>query len=236
MNRDITYPSGISDNQIRAWNHVGLFDPEINDSELAALPKLANAEDNTRTLEDRARSFLDANCSQCHRPGGTVAMFDARYDTPLAKQELIGGPVLIDEGIDRARIVAPNDIWRSILYMRTNTTDTIKMPPLARMSVDTASVRLLREWIQSLPGPPVLEPPGLSPPGGNFEKEVSVTLTNVEPGAKIHYTLDGSEPTTSDPTYEKPLKLSDPTVVRARAFKQGFTRSITSQQVYVPSR
>ena len=28
MNRDITYPSGISDNQIRAWNHVGLFDPE----------------------------------------------------------------------------------------------------------------------------------------------------------------------------------------------------------------
>jgi len=236
MNRDITYPSGVSCNQIRAWNHVGLFDPEISDSELAALPKLANAEDNSRTLEDRARSFLDANCSQCHRPGGTVATFDARYETPLAKQELVGGPVLIDEGIDRARIVAPNDIWRSILYMRANTTDEIKMPPLARMTVDAASVRLLREWIQSLPGPPVLEPPVFSPPGGNYEGEVNVTLTNVEPGTAIHFTLDGSEPTTSDPIYEKPLKLKDPTVVRARAFKQGFTRSITAQQVYVPGR
>jgi mono/diheme cytochrome c family protein len=98
MNRDITYPSGISDNQIRAWNHVGLFDPKINDSELAALPKLANLDDNTRTLEDRARSLLDANCSQCHRPGGTVAAFDAVRNL-LAKQGLIGGLVLIDEGL-----------------------------------------------------------------------------------------------------------------------------------------
>ena len=83
---------------------------------------------------------------------------------------------------------------------------------------------------------PVLEPPVFSPPGGNYEREVIVTLTNVEPDTAIHFTLDGSEPTTSDPIYEKPLKLKDPTVVRARAFKQGFTRSITAQQVYVPSR
>jgi uncharacterized repeat protein (TIGR03806 family) len=234
MNRRITYPSDVTDNQLRAWNHVGLFDPKLTDSELAALPKLANANDNTRTLEDRARSFLDANCSQCHRPGGTVATFDARYDTPLARQDLIDGRVLIDEGIDRARIVAPNDIWRSILLMRLNTTDTFKMPPLARMTVDRTSVQLLRDWIHSLPGPPVLDPPVISPPGGNFDTVVTVSLTDAEPGASIHYTLDGSEPATSDPVYEVPLKLTEPKVVRARAFKQGFTRSVTVQEIYIP--
>ncbi len=234
MNRRITYPSGVTDNQLRAWNHVGLFDPKLDDSELAAIPRLADANDNTRTVEDRARSFLDANCSQCHRPGGTVVSFDVRYDTPLSRQGLIDGRVLIDEGIDRARIVAPNDIWRSILLMRLNTTDTFKMPPLARMTIDQASVQLLSDWIHSLPGPPVLDPPIISPPGGNFDRLVTVTLSDAKPGASIHYTLDGSEPTTSDPIYESPLKLTEPKVVRARAFKQGFTRSITVQEIYIP--
>jgi uncharacterized repeat protein (TIGR03806 family) len=234
MNREITYPSGVTDNELRAWNHVGLFDSRLLDSELAALPRLANEKDQTRSLEDRARSVLDANCSQCHRPGGTVAAFDARYDTPLTKQGLIGGPVLIDEGIDRPRIVAPNDVWRSILFMRVNTTDTFKMPPLARMTIDSASVELLRDWIHSLPGPPVLDPPVISPPGGNFNKVVTVTLVVSEPGASIHYTLDGSEPTTSDPIYRTPLQITEPKVVRARAYKEGFTRSITAQQIYIP--
>jgi hypothetical protein len=33
--------------------------------------------------------------------------------------------------------------------------------------------------------------------------------------------------------YEKPIKLSGPAIVRARAYKDGFTRSITSQQVFI---
>jgi uncharacterized repeat protein (TIGR03806 family) len=234
MNRDITYPSGVTDNELRAWNHVNLFDAELADSEFPGLPTLAAANDATRSLEDRARSYLDANCAQCHRPGGTVADFDARYTTPLAKQNLINGAVVIDENIDRARVIAPNDIWRSILFMRVNTTDSIKMPPLARMTIDEGGVNLLRQWIQSMPGPPVLAPPNISPAGGSFDKSVTVTLLEAEPGAAIHYTLDGSEPTTSDPIYVAPFPLTESKVVRARAYKQGFTRSITAQQVFVP--
>jgi len=33
--------------------------------------------------------------------------------------------------------------------------------------------------------------------------------------------------------YEGPITLTGPTVVRARAYKEGFTRSITNQQVFV---
>lgn len=233
MNRPFTYSSGVTDNELRTWNHIGLFAPGFKDEELATFPKLAAADDTKRSLVDRARSYLDANCAQCHRPGGTVAYFDARYDTPLDKQELIDGPVLIDEGIDKPRIIAPHDIWRSIVVMRMNTVGDIKMPPLARETIDQKGVALLREWVISMPGRPVLDPPAISPAGGTFETPIEISLQENEPGAEIHYTLDGSVPGTSDQRYQKPIKLTSPAVLRARAFKEGFTRSITAQEAFV---
>lgn len=233
LNGDFTFSGGVTDNQLRAWNHAGLFEPVIEESNLAGYAKLARADDKSRSLEERARSYLDANCSQCHRPQGTVANFDARYDVPLSRQNLIAGQVLINEGIDDARIIAPNDIWRSILFMRASATDAIKMPPLAHERLDEQGTALLREWIESLPGPPVLPPPTVSPVGGDFSKPISVTLRESEPGAIIRYTLDGSKPSNSDAIYDQPIRLAGPTTLRARAFKNGYTKSITAQETFI---
>ena len=232
LNRDLTFPSGIKDNELRTWNHLGLFDTNLDEVALPELPQLARADDRTRTLEDRARSYLDANCAHCHRPHGTVAYFDARYDTPLAQQNLINGPVLIDERLDHPHIIAPNDVWRSILFLRANTTEAFKMPPLARNTVDESGMQLLRQWIESLPGPPVLPPPVISPHGGKFEHPVTVTLRS-EPGADIRFTLDGTVPTPSDLLYAKPVELTQPTILRAKAFKLGYTKSITVQEIFL---
>lgn len=232
LNRDLTYPSGVTDNELRAWNHAGLFDSHFEEAALPAYPKLARSDDISRTLEDRARSYLDANCSHCHRPNGTVAGFDARYDTPLPEQNLIKGPVLIDEGMDNASIIAPNDIWRSIALVRMRTLEGFKMPPLAHQVSDRKGIELVEQWVQTLPGKPVLAPPSISPSGGNYAKPVEVTL-NQEQGATIHYTVDGSAPTSSDPVYDKPINLTGPTVLRARAFKPTFTKSITVQQTFI---
>jgi uncharacterized repeat protein (TIGR03806 family) len=233
MNHDFAYPSGVTDNELRTWNHLGLFTPAFQDTDVSKFAKLAAADDTTRSLEDRARSYFDANCSQCHRPGGTVANFDARYDTPLDKQGLVNGPVLIDERIDKSRVIAPNDIWRSIAYMRVNTTGEIRMPPLARETIDEKGVALLQQWITSLPGRAVVQPPGISPAGGTYSGPLEVSLNDGEPGADIRYTTDGSVPTASDARYDKPLKITGPTVVRARAFKDGFTRSIATEAVFI---
>ena len=232
LNRAFAYPSGVTDNELRAWNHVSLFDTNLTEAEIDHFPKLARMDDTMHNLEDRARSYLDSNCANCHRPGGTVAYFDARYDTPLAKQNLIGGRVLIDQRIDNPHIIAPNDIWRSILFMRTDTTEAFKMPPLARNMIDERGMKLLRQWIESMPGPPVLPPPEISPHGGNFNKHVEVTLKG-EPGATIYYTVDGTVPTTSDSLYEKPIQLTSPTILRAKAFMPGSTKSITTQEIFL---
>lgn len=232
MNREFKYPSGITDNELRAWNHIGLFKQALNDAALEKIPTLAAADDASRSVEDRARSYLDANCSHCHRPHGTVASFDARFETPLDHQLLVDGPVLIDQAIDKPRVIAPHDIWRSMAYMRVNTNTEIRMPPLARETIDPMGVKLLNEWIVSLPGRPVVPPPVVSPQGGTFDQPVEITLTDGESGADIRYTLDGSVPGTSDPRYEKPIKIDSTTVLRTRAYKEGFTRSITAQQVF----
>ena len=234
MNHSMRYPDGVEDNELRAWNHAGLFEPRVDEAAIAGFARLAPADDAGRSLEDRARSYLDANCSHCHQPGGTVANFDARYDTPLAQQNLIDGDVLIDQGIDRPRIIAPHDVSRSIAYMRASTNEDIRMPPLARETVDTHGVALLAEWIRSLPGRDVLEPPQISPMGGTFAVEsVKVTLSEAVPGADIHFTLDGSAPTQKDPKFEGPITLTGPTVLRARAYKGGYTRSIAVQQTFL---
>jgi hypothetical protein len=117
--------------------------------------------------------------------------------------------------------------------MRVDTIGDIRMPPLARETIDQKGVQLLGEWINSLPGPAVLAPPTISPQGGTYGKPVEISLTAGEPSAEIRYTLDGSVPGTSDMLYEKPIRLSGPAVLRARAFKQGFTRSITAQEVFI---
>jgi uncharacterized repeat protein (TIGR03806 family) len=233
MNHDFAYPGGVTDNELRAWNHLGLFDTVLKPSDLSTFMTLAAADDSTRSLQDRARSYLDANCSHCHRPGGTVAYFDSRFTTPLDDQGLINGTVLIDQGIDRPRIISPHDTWRSIAYMRVSTNGDIRMPPLARETIDDKGVALLGAWINSLPGRAVLSPPIMSQPGGTFSASVEVVLRDAEPGADIRYTVDGSEPGTSDPRYETPINLTATTILRARAYKDGFTRSITSQEVYV---
>jgi uncharacterized repeat protein (TIGR03806 family) len=233
LNRPLSYPSGVTDNELRTLNHLHLLDPALSDLQLKSLPTLAASADVSRSIEDRARSYLDANCAHCHRPGGTVAYFDARYTTPLAKQELIDGPILINEGIDRPHPIAPHDIWRSIAYMRADTNGDLRMPPIARETIDVKGMQLLRDWIESMPGKDVLVPPRITPEGGTFGAAVTVTLSSPDPGAQIHYTLDGSVPGPQDPLYSQALEVTGPTVVRARAYKDGMTRSITAESVFI---
>src|SRR6185369_4559445 len=105
LNGDFIYPgSGTSDNQLHTWNHIGLFDAALNEAAIPAYDKLVAVTNTAAPLVHRVRSYLDANCSQCHRPGGVPAQWDARYDTPLQNQNIINGIVANNLGIAGARV------------------------------------------------------------------------------------------------------------------------------------
>jgi hypothetical protein len=193
----------------------------------------------TASVQERARSYLDANCAQCHQPAGTGATFDARYDTPLASQNITNYPAKFSLGLDRACIVKGNDIWRSTLFVRmnlldlTNEPNSVQMPPLARNLIDTNAVAVMAAWIDSLPGLPALAPATISPAGGIYSPVVSVTLQSTNAGAALYYTLDGSLPTTTSLLYAQPILLASNATVTVSAFANGFDNSAASSALFL---
>jgi uncharacterized repeat protein (TIGR03806 family) len=154
LNRAITYPAtSVTDNQLRTWNYLGLFDKALDEGRIGSFSKLVDVRDGRAGLEERARSYLDANCAGCHRPGTVIrAAFDARYETPLPKQGLLNAPTVSDSlGVDRPCVVAPGDPERSLLYLRLARDDRSRMPPLAIHVQDRAALEVLRCWIRELP-------------------------------------------------------------------------------------
>ncbi|MCC5839216.1 MAG: chitobiase/beta-hexosaminidase C-terminal domain-containing protein [Opitutales bacterium] len=67
--------------------------------------------------------------------------------------------------------------------------------------------------------------PVITPPSGFGAGPVEVTMATATPGASLHYTLDGTEPTPASALYEGPFTVSRGTTVRARAFLNGVTPS-----------
>ena len=150
LNGDFDYPGGHPDNQLRTWNYLQMFTPDIEESAIKDYPRACRIDDGTATLEDRVRSYLDANCSHCHRPGGTGAGWDARHVTPLAEQGILNGQLRNNLGIEDAKLVVPGDVARSMMHRRMASTSlTERMPPVTRNVPDAVALEVLEEWIKA---------------------------------------------------------------------------------------
>ncbi len=235
LNGPLTYPStGVTDNQLRTLNRLGLFNPAFDEASISNFEQLASLTNSNASLEQRARSYLDANCAQCHQPGGTGITFDARYDTPLVNQAIVNYPAQFSLGYDNACIVKADDVWRSMIYQRMNTLSAaVKMPPLARNLIDTNAVAVMAAWINSLPGTPALPPPTITPAGGTFNQSILVTVMASDTNATVYYTLDGSLPTTNSAVYTGPLRLTHTLTVSANEFEASFNNSVAASALFV---
>lgn len=157
LNGPYHYPNGVVANQLAEWSRAGLFTKPLAAEEIADAPRLFNLHDQSVPLELRVMSYLDANCSACHRPGGVRANFDARFETPLAEKNLILGKLHTDHGQAGAMIVRPQDPSRSVLVQRLLDGNK-RMPTLGVMRRDTQAIAAISQWIDSLTIPADLKP------------------------------------------------------------------------------
>jgi uncharacterized repeat protein (TIGR03806 family) len=155
LNRDIA-PSrnrqAQSHNQLLIFEGAGMFSSFPPVSSLASVPRMAEVGDASTTLDERVRSYLDANCSHCHRPNGVRAFFDARYETPLDAKNLVGAITTTTSSPRGSFLVVGGDPEQSTLLKRMESSDAAtRMPPLARNTADQAAIAAVREWITQLP-------------------------------------------------------------------------------------
>ncbi len=103
-------------------------------------------------LNDRARSWLHANCSMCHHRGGNaiVSIFLSR-DLPFDQMNTNKGTGIGTFGIPEGKIIEPGDPYRSVLFYRVSRLGNSRMPYVGSHVVDSAGVALLEQWIRSLP-------------------------------------------------------------------------------------
>jgi uncharacterized repeat protein (TIGR03806 family) len=152
LNLETDEPDGARTNQLTRWQRMGLFASMLPD-EPARLPTLPPETDNRATLEARARAYLHANCSNCHRPevdgSGTT---DFRFPTTLASTGACDAEPLRDNlgaGAE-ARIIAPGNPDKSMVVLRMRELGRGRMPEFASLVVDQRGVSLISDWIRGL--------------------------------------------------------------------------------------
>lgn len=114
--------------------------------------RLVDPHDANQKLDDRARSYLHANCSMCHHPGGNaIVSFYLRRELPFEKLNTNKGTGIGTFGMHDAKIIVPGDPYRSVLMYRMSKLGYARMPYIGSQLVDSAGVALIEEWIRSMP-------------------------------------------------------------------------------------
>lgn len=155
LNRDFTYPSGETENQLKHWKVNGM----LQDLPAAGqpVPALAVWDDpSTGDVSSRARAYLDINCGHCHSqqgPANTSGLFLDIYEKNMSRLGVNKSPVAAGRGSGAFQVdIAPGDPAHSILVFRMKTTDPgIAMPEIGREQVHKEGVELIERWIRDMP-------------------------------------------------------------------------------------
>lgn len=140
-------------NQLVAWKKGGILRGLPDD--LTSVPKFPNYEDNTVSIDRRARAYLDINCAHCHNlqgPAVTSGLFLDWKTTDSTAYGFYKTPVAAGRGSGNLKYdILPQKPSESILLYRLASIDPGEMmPEVGRKVVHTEGVELIREWIKTM--------------------------------------------------------------------------------------
>jgi len=150
LNKDHNYNGTIA-NQLDTFDHLGLFEKSPTKPP-KELPTLVDYRDETQDLNLRARSYLQANCSHCHRKwGGGNAEFQLLATLPLAETGILN--VRPGHGLFKmkeSRLIVPGKPGQSMIPYRMNKIGLGRMPHVGSNLVDEQGTKLVTDWIRQL--------------------------------------------------------------------------------------
>jgi len=151
MNRPVVR-DGKEVNQLDDMAQRGMFDGDL--PAVTGLPAFPDPFGDG-PLDDRARAYLHANCSHCHRPGGgggSSGLVLLQWENGTQKNGICKEPAAAGAGTGgHSYDIVPGHPEDSILIYRVSSTDPqIKMPELPNRIVDKKGVALLTEWISAM--------------------------------------------------------------------------------------
>jgi hypothetical protein len=138
-----------------------MFNVALTDAQIGDFLAARALDDVTAPLEHRIRSYLDSNCSYCHRPDGPVVAFDARLTTPLDSQGIVDGAITGRFDLPGGRYIKPGDPFLSAIRVRMASAESpVAMPPLAKNLAHDEAVAALDAYITGLDGVEFQTTPG----------------------------------------------------------------------------
>lgn len=145
---------GADKNQLAFLAEKGILS-SIEDA--ANLPANADWTDDSLPLEQRARAYLDINCSHCHNPVGPADTSGLDLTVDAALGPALGVcklPIAAGSGTGgRAFSIVPGAPDESILIYRLETAKPgAMMPELGRALSHSEGVALIRDWIANMDG------------------------------------------------------------------------------------
>ncbi len=151
MNRPVVR-DGKELNQLEDMAQRGMFEGDLPAA--AGLPAFPDPF-GKGPLDGRARAYLHANCSHCHRPGGgggSSGLVLLQWENGTQKNGICKEPAAAGAGTGgHSYDIVPGHPEESILIYRVSSTDPqIKMPELPNRIVDKKGVALLTEWISAM--------------------------------------------------------------------------------------
>ena len=145
--------AGEKANQLVHYASLGKLEGLPED--FSQIDKLPVWDDDSYSLEERARAYLDINCGHCHSANGpannTALNLNLEENDPH-KLGFCKGPVSAAQGSGSLRFdIVPGNARTSILHYRMNSIETgVAMPEIGKTLIHKEGVALIEAWINSL--------------------------------------------------------------------------------------
>ena len=150
LNKEIEF-EGQQINQLQLWSQKGILSG-LPDT-LSEVDLSPDWHDQTKSLNIRAKSYLDINCAHCHREEGVASLSGLKLEFWRKAIDYNHGVCNSAHGWRGGGFdIWPGDSDNSSMPLRMALSGAPdRMPPLGRSIVDKEAVELIRQWIDFMP-------------------------------------------------------------------------------------